>query len=95
MSDFATYEELEKVVLDAVAAIHCTVERNNLRRCVDAHERGIARLREENEHLRRQLVLIGDSYLAYAASCANSLEHVALAMHAAERGVEAKMTKAM
>ena len=29
------------------------------------------------EHLRRQIVLIGDSYTDYAASCANSLEGVA------------------
>ena len=74
MSDLPSYRELEDAVLNAVAAIHClTVERNNLRSCVDAQESKLASLRDENAHLRRQIILIGESYLNYAASCANSL----------------------
>ena len=46
------------------------------------------------EHLRRQIVLIGDSYKDYAASCANSLEGVALAMRAAEHNAKAEASDA-
>ena len=85
MSDAASYNDLENAVLNAVAAIHClSVERNNLRHRVEAYDNQIGSLRDANEHLRRQIVLIGDSYKAYAASCANSLESVALVMRAAE-----------
>ena len=49
----------------------------------------IGSLRDANEHLRRQIVLIGDSYRDYAASCANSLESVALVMRAAEHNGKA------
>ena len=81
----ASYNDLENAVLNAVAAIHClSVERNNLRHHVEAHDNQIGSLRDANEHLRRQIVLIGDSYRDYAASCANSLESVALVMRAAE-----------
>ena len=71
MSDRASYEDLENAVLNAVAAIHClSAERNSLRLCSDAQEDKIAALRDANEHLRRQLILMGDSYADYAASCA-------------------------
>ena len=90
MSDLATYNDLENAVLNAVAAIHClTAERNNLRHCLGANENQIGSLRDANEHLRRQLVLIGDSYKDYAASCANSLQGVARVMRAAEPNVNA------
>jgi FtsZ-binding cell division protein ZapB len=83
MSDLASYNDLENAVLNAVAAIHClSVERNNLRHRLEANESEIGSLRDANEHLRRQIVLIGDSYTDYAASCANSLAGVALAMRA-------------
>ena len=85
MSDMASYNDLENAVLNAVAAIHClSVERNNLRHRVEAYDNQIGSLRDANEHLRRQIVLIGDSYRDYVASCANSLESVALVMRAAE-----------
>ena len=71
MSNRASYEDLENAVLNAVAAIHClSVERNSLRLCSEAQEDKMAALRDANEHLRRQLILIGDSYADYAASCA-------------------------
>ena len=90
MSDLATYSDLENAVLNAVAAIHClTAERNNLRHCLGANESQIGSLRDANEHLRRQLVLIGDSYKDYAASCANSLQGVARVMRAAEPNTNA------
>ena len=69
MSDLASYNDLENAVLNAVAAIHClSVERNNLRHHVEAYDNQIGSLRDANEHLRRQIVLIDDSYKAYAAS---------------------------
>ena len=90
MSDLASYNDLENAVLNAVAAIHClSVERNNLRHRVDANDNQIGSLRDANEHLKRQIVLIGDSYKDYAASCANSLESVALMMRAAEHNAKA------
>ena len=91
MSDLASYNDLENAVLNAVAAIHClSVERNNLRHHVEAYDNQIGSLRDANEHLRRQIVLIDDSYKAYAASCVNSLESVALVMRAAEHNVKAE-----
>jgi hypothetical protein len=35
--------------------------------------------------LRRQLLLIGDSYVKYAASCASQLQHIAQAMQNVEQ----------
>ena len=90
MSDVASYNDLENAVLNAVAAIHClSTERNNLRHRLEANESQIGSLRDANEHLRRQIVLIGDSYRDYAASCANSLQGVAVVMHAAEHNAKA------
>ena len=90
MSDLASYNDLENAVLNAVAAIHClSTERNNLRHRLEANESQIGSLRDANEHLRRQIVLIRDSYMDYAASCANSLEGVALVMRAAEHNAKA------
>ena len=96
MGDLPTYQDLENGVLNAVTAIHClTVERNNLRCCLDAQESQLAALRDANEHLRRQIILIGDSYMNYATSCADSLQHVAQAMQAAEqKDVGAEATNA-
>jgi hypothetical protein len=95
MSDLASYNDLENAVLNAVAAIHClSVERNSLRHRLEANESQIGSLRDANEHLRRQIVLIGDSYKDYAASCANSLEGVALAMRAAEHNAKAEASDA-
>ena len=44
----------------------------------------------QTSNLRRRIVLIGDGYRDYAASCANSLESVALVMRAAEHNVKAE-----
>ena len=83
MSDLASYRELESGVLDAITAVHCLmVERNNLRRCLEAHDSEIATLRDTNEHLRRQIILFGDSYRNHAGSCGTSLQRVARAMRA-------------
>ena len=86
IGDLPSYQELENTVLNAVTAIHClTAERNNLRKSVEAQESQLANLRYANEHLRRQILLIGDSYIKYASSCANSLQDVAQAMDAAKQ----------
>jgi hypothetical protein len=55
-----------------------------LRGRVEAQEAELESLRATNEHLRRQLLLIGDSYLKYAASCASQLQHIAQAMQDVE-----------
>lgn len=87
-----SYQDLENAVLNGATAIHClTAERNKLRSHVEAQDAELEGLRATNEHLRRQLLLIGDSYLKYAASCASELQHVAQAMQDVEErnaGVE-------
>jgi hypothetical protein len=81
MDGLPSYQELENAVLNGATAIHClTAERNQLRSRVEAQEAELEGLRATNEHLRRQLLLIGDSYLKYAASCASQLQHVVQAM---------------
>ena len=72
MDGLPSYQDLENAVLNGATAIHClTAERNQLRGRVEAQEAELESLRTTNEHLRRQLLLIGDSYLKYAASCAS------------------------
>jgi hypothetical protein len=87
-----SYQDLENAVLNGATAIHClTAERNQLRSQAEAQEAEIESLRATNAHLRRQLLLIGDSYLKYAASCASELQHVVQAMQDVEErnaGVE-------
>jgi hypothetical protein len=87
-----SYQDLENAVLNGATAIHClTAERNQLRSHVEVQDAELESLRATNEHLRRQLLLIGDSYLKYAASCASELQHVAQAMQDVEErntGVE-------
>ena len=81
-----SYQDLENAVLNGATAIHClTAERNQLRSHVEAQEAELESLRATNAHLRRQLLLIGDSYLKYAASCASELQHVAQAMQDVEK----------
>lgn len=81
MDGLPSYQDLENAVLNGATAIHClTAERNQLRGHVEAQEAELESLRTTNEHLRRQLLLIGDSYLKYAASCASQLQHIAQAM---------------
>lgn len=81
-----SYQDLENAVLNGATAIHClTAERNQLRSHVEAQDAELESLRATNEHLRRQLLLIGDSYLKYAASCASELQHVAQAMQEADK----------
>ena len=81
-----SYQDLENAVLNGATAIHClTAERNQLRSHVEVQEAELESLRATNEHLRRQLLLIGDSYLKYAASCASELQHVAQAMQDVEK----------
>jgi hypothetical protein len=85
MDGLPSYQDLENAVLDGATAIHClTAERNQLRSRVEAQESELESLRATNEHLRRQLLLIGDSYLKYAASCASQLQHIVQAMHDVE-----------
>jgi hypothetical protein len=85
MDGLPSYQELENAVLNGATAIHClTAERNQLRSRVEAQEAELEGLRATNEHLRRQLLLIGDSYLKYAASCASQLQHIAQAMQDVE-----------
>jgi hypothetical protein len=85
MDGLPSYQELENAVLNGATAIHClTAERNQLRDRVEAQEAELEGLRATNEHLRRQLLLIGDSYLKYAASCASQLQHIAQAMQDVE-----------
>lgn len=81
-----SYQDLENAVLNGATAIHClTAERNQLRGRVETQEAELESLRATNEHLRRQLLLIGDSYLKYAASCASQLQHVVQAMQEVEK----------
>lgn len=93
MDGLPSYRDLENAVLNGATAIHClTAERNQLRSRVEAQETELESLRATNEHLRRQLLLIGDSYVRYAASCASQLQNVALAMQEVDErngGVEA------
>ena len=85
MDGLPSYQDLENAVLNGATAIHClTAERNQLRGRVEAQEAELESLRATNEHLRRQLLLIGDSYLKYAASCASQLQHIAQAMQDVE-----------
>ena len=92
MDGLPSYQDLENAVLNGATAIHClTAERNQLRSRIEAQETELDNLRATNEHLRRQLLLIGDSYLKYAASCASQLQHIAQAMQDVEErsaGVE-------
>jgi predicted nucleic acid-binding Zn-ribbon protein len=86
MDGLPSYQDLENAVLNGATAIHClTAERNQLRSRIEAQETEIESLRTTNEHLRRQLLLIGDSYVKYAASCASQLQHIAQAMQNVEQ----------
>ena len=67
----ADYEELENAVLNAVTQSLSFGGAEHLRLYSEAQEDKIAAPRDANEHLRRQLILIGDSYADYAASCAS------------------------
>ena len=85
MDGLPSYQDLENAVLNGATAIHClTAERNQLRSKIEAQETELASLRATNEHLRRQLLLIGDSYVKYATSCASQLQHIAQAMQDVE-----------
>ena len=85
MDGLPSYQDLENAVLNGATAIHClTAERNQLRSKIEAQETELESLRATNEHLRRQLLLIGDSYVKYAASCASQLQHIAQAMQDVE-----------
>ena len=56
--------ELESALLDGAAAIHClTAERNQLRVRLESQELELVRLRAANEDLRRQIAVIGESYM--------------------------------
>jgi hypothetical protein len=76
-----SYEDLERAVLGSASAIQSlTTERDELRSRVDIQADEIAMLRVANDNLRRQLVLIGDSYVGFANSCVEQLQHVSHAM---------------
>lgn len=80
------YVELEHALLDGAAAIHClTAERNHLRSRLESQEHELLRLRATNEDLRRQIAVIGDSYMKFATSCVTQLQYVGHAMQEVER----------
>ena len=84
--DRPSYVELESALLDGAAAIHClTAERNQLRSRLEAQEHELLRLRATNEDLRRQIALIGDSYMRFATSCVTQLQYVGHAMQEIEK----------
>lgn len=68
-------EQLETALLDGAGAIKClTAERDQLRSRLDAQERQLSSLLRTNEDLRRQIALIGESYVRFATSCAAQLQ---------------------
>jgi hypothetical protein len=76
-----SYQELENALINGAAAIQClTDERNHLRSRVDAQEGELMSLRSTNEALRRQITMIGDSYIKFATSCVTQLQYVENAM---------------
>jgi hypothetical protein len=76
-----SYEELEGAVFGSAAAIHSlTTDRDDWRSRCEIQERELEFLRATNDELRRQLVLIGESYVKFATSCVVQLEHVGHAM---------------
>jgi hypothetical protein len=80
-----SYRDLEDAVLDGTAAIHClTHERDHLRSRVELQERELVSLRATNDDLRRQLVMIGESYMKFAASCISQLETIGHVMQGVE-----------
>ena len=83
--ELPSYKDLENAVLDGTAAIHClTHERDHLRSRVELQERELVSLRATNDDLRRQILLIGESYMKFAASCISQLETVGHLMQGAE-----------
>lgn len=84
--DKPSYVELESALLDGAAAIHClTAERNQLRLRLESQEHEIIRLRTANDDLRRQIGLIGESYMQLASSCVTQLQRVGHAMQEVEQ----------
>jgi hypothetical protein len=78
--------ELESALLDGAAAIHClTAERNQLRVRLESQELELVRLRAANEDLRRQIAVIGESYMQFASSCVTQLQRVGHAMQEVEQ----------
>jgi hypothetical protein len=80
MDGLPSYQDLENAVLNGATAIHCLTASR-----IEAQEAELESLRATNEHLRRQLLLIGDSYVKYAASSASQLQHIAQAMQDVEQ----------
>ena len=84
--DRPSYMELESALLDGAAAIHClTAERNQLRSRLESQELELLRLRTANEDLRRQIAVIGESYMRFASSCVTQLQCVGNAMQQMEQ----------
>ena len=84
--DRPSYVELESALFDGAAAIHClTAERNQLRSRLESQELELLRLRTANEDLRRQIAVIGESYMRFASSCATQLQCVGNAMQQMEQ----------
>jgi hypothetical protein len=84
--DRPSYVELESALLDGAAAIHClTAERNQLRSRLESQDHELLRLRATNEDLRRQIAVIGDSYMRFATSCVTQLQYVGHAMQEVEK----------
>jgi hypothetical protein len=84
--DQPSYMELESALLDGAAAIHClTAERNQLRVRLESQELELISLRAANEDLRRQIGVIGESYMRFASSCVTQLQCVGHAMQQMEQ----------
>jgi chromosome segregation ATPase len=86
LSSRPSYSELESALFEGAAAIeYLTAERNQLRSQVRLQEQELRHLRTANDDLRRQIALIGDSYMKFASACATQLQHVSRAMNETEQ----------
>jgi predicted nucleic acid-binding Zn-ribbon protein len=74
-------EQLETALLDGASAIKSlTAERDQLRNRLDTQDRQLSTLMGTNEDLRRQIALIGESYVRFATSCVSELQCLEHAM---------------
>ena len=86
MDGLPSYQDLENAVLNGATAIHClTAERNQLRVRLESQDLELIRLRTANEDLRRQIAVIGESYMRFASSCVTQLQCVGQAMQQMEQ----------
>jgi hypothetical protein len=70
-------QDIERLALAASEAIQRLIaERHALRSHAGAQERELMRLRATNDELRRQIILICDSYLTLTTDFFKQLQHV-------------------